>query len=200
MISGVNKGISKSITFLLYCDAFALDSAPEFGEFPSLVEGCQGRLYEMQTEHNKISPRGQDLWVIHDDLINRKDEYNALKVHACRVLKDKEPFNMLITKFEVQSDNIYIERSLDAFLSCLVVDPLLFNSETIYAWVDKANVSLSEVLKNQYSFKKSKVKLHDSKGNKIKCPKKTVQLKVKAKNLKVGKNIWLENVFKGANK
>ena len=100
----------------------------------------------------------------------------------------------MITKLEVRPDNQHIDRSLNTFLSCLVVDPALFNSEIIYAWVPKADdESLLKILTESYPFKKSKIKLKDSDGNIIKKPKDTTQLKVKIGQLDwIEKNTWLQ--------
>jgi hypothetical protein len=85
----VSKETVILFVFFFLRDSFACCSDPEFpnyGEFPSSLLGCKGRLYETSTEYNNVSLRGQELWKIHDDIINPKDEYNALNIHACRVL------------------------------------------------------------------------------------------------------------------
>ncbi len=190
----VDTKIAKLFAILLSWEIFATDSVSEYGEFPGLDDGCYGRIYQRETCYNSISPRGQDLWVIHDDLVDRKDEYCALKIHACRVTAG-ESLKLLVAKFEVHPDNYSVDRSLDVFLSCIVVDPLLFNGETIYAWVNKADKYLLGVLKKEYSFKKSTVKLSDSEGNRLHLPQKTVQLKVKINKLKVNKNLFLDYIL-----
>ncbi|MGV8947929.1 MAG: hypothetical protein ACOH2E_00955 [Candidatus Paracaedibacter sp.] len=183
--------------FFLSRNVFASESAlelPDYGWFPSPLTGCKGRLYETSTKYNSISPAGQDLWKIHDDSIKPQDEYNALNIHACRVLPKGHSLKFLITKFEVHPGNEHIGRSLDTFLSCLVVDPVLFNSEIIYAWVPKTDdESLLKILTQSYLFKISKIKLKDSDGNKIKKPKDITQLKVKIGKLDwIEKNTWLQ--------
>lgn len=194
----VLKRIVILFVFLFSCHTFACCSDPDlpnYGEFPSPLLGCKGRLYEASTKYNSISPIGQELWKIHDDIINREDEYNALNVHACRVLPKGRSFKFLIAKFEVHPDNEYIDRSLYTFLSCLVVDPALFDSEIIYAWVHKTDdKSLLKILTNSYPFKKSKLKLEDLNGNRIKKPKNTMQLKVNIDKLTmVEMNAWLQS-------
>lgn len=184
------------VFFFLY-NVLGRESAPElrdYGWFPSPLQGCQGKFYETQTQYNYISSKGQELWKIHDDIINPENEYNALNIHTCRVLSKGQSFKFLITKLEVRPDNQHIDRSLNTFLSCLVVDPALFNSEIIYAWVPKADdESLLKILTQSYPFKKSKIKLKDSDGNTIKKPKDTTQLKVKIGQLDwIEKNTWLQ--------
>ena len=189
------------ITIILFAfffsyDASACSTTPEisnYGEFPSPLPGCKGRLYETPTPYNSISPEGQELWKIHDDIVNPEDEYSALNIHACRVLSKGHSLKFLITKFEVHPDNKHIDQSLHTFLSCLVVDPVLFNSETIYAWISTTDdENLLEILTKSYPFQKSKIKLKDSKGNRIKKPNDTIQLKVSIKKLTmIERNTWL---------
>ncbi len=193
----ISKEMVILFVFFFLSDTFACCSDPEFsnyGEFPSPLVGCKGRLYETSTQYNNISPRGQELWTIHDDIIDPKDQYKALNIHACRVLPHGHSFKFLITKFEVHPDNEYIDRSLYTFLSCLVVDPILFNSEVIYAWVHKTNdENLLKILKESYLFKKSKIKLEDSDGKSIKKPKDMIQLKVSVNELTMVEiNSWLQ--------
>lgn len=183
--------------FFFSCNVFASESASkltDFGRFFNPRIGCEGRLYETPTEYNSISTEGQELWKLHDDIVSLKGEYNALNLHLCRVHDKKNSSKILITKFEVHPGNEHIDRSLDTFLSCLVVNPVLFNSEIIYAWIPKTDEeSLLKILTQSYLFKKSKIKLKDSDGNTIKKPKDITQLKVKIGKLDwIEKNTWLQ--------
>ena len=89
---------------------------------------------------------------------------------------------------------IILYRPCYTFLSCLVVDPALFNSEIIYAWIHKTDdENLLKILSKSYLFKKSKIKLEDSDGNRIKKPKNTIQIKVRIDKLTMVEiNSWLQ--------
>lgn len=191
------KSIIILFSFFFSCNILAYDSTPEpveYGEFPSPLAGCKGRLYETSTQYNLISPAGQNLWKIHDDIINFEDEYTALNIHACRILPKRHSLNFLITKFEIHPHNIHLNRSLDTFLSCLRAAPDLFNSNIIYAWIPKEDdENLLKTLTESYFFKKSQIKLKDSNGNRIKKPKDIIQLKVSIDKLTmVNVNAWLQ--------
>jgi len=178
-------------------NVLASESTPEFpnyGWFPSRFSGCEGQFHASSNGHNNISQKGQELWKIHDDMVDPENEYNALNIHTCHVLSKGNSLKFLITKLEVHPDNEHIDRSLETFLSCLVVDPILFNSEIIYAWIPKADdENLLKILTQSYLFKKSKIKLKGSDGKRIKKPKDTIQLKVRIGKLTmIERNAWLQ--------
>jgi hypothetical protein len=185
------------LVFFFSRNVFASESAPEssdYGWFPSPLTGCKGKFYETPTQYNSISPKDQELWKIHDEMIDPENEYNALNIHACHVLSKGKSLKFLITKLEVHPDNKRVDRSLETFLSCLVTDPALFSSKIIYAWIPKADdKNLLGILRNSYRFEKSKIKLKDSNGNKIIKPQDTIQLQVSIGKLTmIEENTWLK--------
>jgi len=205
MLHCLDKKIAQLVIILL--SSGILVSSPglgtsEFGEFDSPIKGCKGRFYPSEAEYNEVE--GQETWKIDDDLV-KEGSYNALNIHAFHVFPthafhvfpESRPSKMLITKFEFHPDNKCIVRSLDSFLSCMVVAPDLFNNGIIYAWVDESDKALLKILKSKYFFKESKIKLESSEGILLNIPKKTTQLKVKVEELEVEKNIWLENALNG---
>jgi hypothetical protein len=204
-MSCVGKRTAQLFTILLssgiLASSLSLETS-EFGEFDSPIKGCKGRFYPPEAEYNRVER--QEMWKIDDDLVE-EGGYNALKIRvchvfptrACHVFSESRSSKMLITKFEFHPDNKGIVRSLDSFLSCMVVAPDLFNNGIIYAWVDESDKALLRILKSKYSFKESKRKFESSERNLLKIPKKTTQLKVKVEELGVEKNTWLENALNG---